>query len=472
MVQGVSCEEGSYSVFRGIPYAKPPVGERRFAPAEKAAPWESVRSCSTFGPAPVQPTFGKEGINMSEDCLYLNIYTPAKDPEEKLPVMFWIYGGGFTFGYSHEDMYHGGAISKSGCVFVSINYRTNIFGFFNTPELAEKNGGARCCGILDQILALEWVRDNISGFGGDPDNVLIFGQSAGGLSTRMHLAGPLSQGLFAKAIVHSGGGLCEADLVRSTDEFTDMCVRTLEYVGWSFEDVMTRPAQEVFDVMMKGVRDMMADGDLYYFQPFVDGFALTEVPGKAIHSGNYAKVPIMCGTVAGDSWMFSRKVRSLLEGDNEYFKGFALCPSIAWGRHNIKAGYPPIYSYYFDRPQPEDLFLSYTSHGEPPFGADCKHGSELPYIFGTLDTMGIAYAGYDYELAEVMRSYWINFAKTGDPNGEGLAVWPLFEAGSELSMHFGKDDVGAADLVCSEDLERVMRFSEDHPGMLCSLEGF
>ncbi len=470
-VAGISGKDGSYSVFKGIPYAKPPIGELRFRPAQAPEPWEGVKICDSFGPAPVQPLHGKEGIKVSEDCLYLNIYTPAEAAGEKLPVFFWIYGGAFTFGYSHEPCYDGAAMCAKGCVLVTINYRVNIFGFFNTPELEEKNGGPKCCGILDQIAALNWVRENIDAFGGDPDNILIFGQSAGGMSTRMLLTSPLTEGKFAKAVVHSGGALNEGDLVRGTEEFRNMCVKTLEHVGWTFDDIMSKDSTEVFDVMTKGVREMMADGDLQYFQPFIDGYALTEVPGVAIYNGNYHKVPIMCGTVAGDSWMFSRKVRGELEGNVEYFKGFALCPSIAWGRHNITAGYPAIYSYYYDRKQPVKQSAYYT-HGLPPFGADSPHACELPYVFGTLDTVDKEKTDYDYRLADIMQLYWTNFARTGDPNGEGLAFWPKFEEGSKVSMHFGNEDIKAEDLVVNEDLERVMKFCENHPGMLCSLEGF
>lgn len=493
-VQGVMAAGGGCSIFRGIPFAKPPVGELRFAPPQRPESWSGVRKCDTFSPAPIQPTYGG-AKEMSEDCLYLNIWTPAESADEKLPVMFWIYGGAFTFGHANERGYDGEAIAAKGCIYVSINYRVNIFGFFNTPELTERNGGPKCCGILDQIAALDWVRENISAFGGDPDNILIFGQSAGGMSTRMLLTSPLTEGKIAKAVVHSGGALSEGDLVRPADEFTDMCVRTLEHVGWSFDDIMQKDAQEVFDVMMPAVRETMNDGDLQYFQPFIDGCALTGVPGVRIYNGEYHDVPIMCGTVAGDSWMFSRKVRKDLEGNDQYFKGFALSPSIAWGRHNIKAGYRPIYSYYFDRKQPPKEIKYYT-HGQPPFGADTPHASELAYIFGTLDVIDDRYQAFDYRLAEILRTYWTNFAKTGNPNCDvpeasdsfktteeqmscsacnacrELPFWPEFAAGCELTMHFGDTDVKAENMVGNDDIERVIAFCEKTPGMLCSLEGF
>lgn len=464
-------KENGCSIFKGIPYAAPPVGALRFRPPKAPIPWEGVKDCTEFAPAAMQPMFHGGDYEINEDCLYLNIWTPDVSPEAKLPVMFWIYGGAFTWGASNEPTYDGEAICAEGCILVTINYRVNIFGFFNTPELEKGNGGPRCCGILDQIAALGWVRENISAFGGDPDNILIFGQSAGGMSVRMLLTSPLTEGLFTRAVVHSGGGLSEGDLVRPADEFTQMCVNTLKHVGWTFADIMEKDSQEIIDVMLTGVREMMADGDLQYFQPFIDGHALTDVPGVNIYNGKYHKVDIMCGTVAGDSWMFSRKVRGQLEGCNGYFKGFAVSPSVAWGRRNIHAGYPGIYSYYFDRKQPPKEIKYYT-HGEPPFGADTPHAAELAYIFGTLSRKDSRYDVYDFELADMLRKYWTNFAKYGDPNGSSLPYWPKFETGSELTMHFGNSEIKAEDLTKDSEIERVISFCEKTPGMLTSLEGF
>jgi len=458
-------------IFKGIPYAAPPVGKLRFHPPVEHEPWEDALSCTEFRPAPMQPMFHGGTYPISEDCLYLNIWTPDLSSEANLPVMFWIYGGAFTWGASNESTYDGEAICAEGCILVTINYRVNIFGFFNTPELENENGGPKCCGILDQIAALKWVKENIRSFGGNPDNIMIFGQSAGGMSVRMLLTSPLTEGLFKRAVVHSGGGLSEGDLVRPSGEFTEMCVNTLKHVGWTYEEIMQKDASEIIEVMLKGVREMMADGDLQYFQPFIDGYALTDVPGVSIYNGRFHNVDIMCGSVAGDSWMFSRKVRSQLEGNNGYFKGFALSPSIAWGRRNIHEGRTGIYSYYFDRTQPP-VDIKYYTHGAPPFGADTPHAAELAYIFGTLRKKDDRFDVYDYELAGILRKYWTNFAKYGDPNGTALPYWPRFERGSELTMHFGNSEIKAEDLTRESDVERVISFCERTPGMLTSLKGF
>ena len=471
-VAGVPGGNGSYTVFRGIPYAKPPVGERRFAPPERPEPWEGERLCDRFAPAPMQLRQNGGDYEMSEDCLYLNVWTPAEAAGEKLPVMFWIFGGGFSFGYGHEPTYDGAAIAEKGCVLVTINYRVNIFGFFNTPELEARHGGARCCGTLDQIAALDWVRENIDAFGGDPDNILVFGQSAGGISTRMLLTSPLTKGKIAKAVVHSGGGLNEADLVRPKEEFTKMCAGTLRHVGWTFEDIMNADAQEVLDRMMPGVREMMADHDLAYFQPFVDEYALTDVPGVHIFNGAYPDIPIMCGTVAGDAWMFTRKVLPELKGNRSWLRAFSYSPGVAWGKRNADTGRSPIYTWYMDRPQPPKEF-KYMTHGKPPYGGETPHSSELAYLFGTLAVRDERYKEDDYALADVMRAYWTNFAKTGDPNGPGLPEWPKFTGDTPVSMRFGSEAAPAAeDLVAGTEEAYVIAFCESHPGMLTSLDGF
>lgn len=470
-VVGVPGKTEQYSVFKKIPYAKPPVGELRFTPPQKPEPWEGERDCSCFPPAPIQMRHGGGELSMSEDCLYLNIYTPAQTGQEKLPVLFWIFGGVFQFGYGHEPTYDGEAICAKDCILVTINYRVNIFGFFNTPELEQKNGGPRNFGILDQIAALEWVRENISAFGGDPERIMIFGQSAGGVSTRILLTSPLTRGMIGRAVAHSGGGLNEADLVRPRDEFTKMCTDAMEYLGWSVDDLMTAEPQELLSKMVEAVKETIPVPDLAYFQPFIDGYSITDVPGVNLYNGKFSDIPIMCGTVAGDSWMFTRKVRQELEGNIDYFRAFAYSPGVAWARRNLSEGRTPIYTYYMDRKQPPKEH-SYWRNGAPPFGADTPHAAELAYVFGTLDLVDTRFDAYDHTLSEVFTTYWTNFAKTGDPNCAELPEWPKYTAQTPVSMHFGQDEVKAENLIQNEAQERVIAFSETHPGMLTSLEGF
>lgn len=467
-VVGIMGSDGKHSIFKKVPYAKPPVGELRFTPPQAPDPWDGELICDTFPPTPIQLRIG-EDYAISEDCLYLNIYTPAERGDEKLPVMFWIYGGVFQFGFGHEPTYDGAAICAKDCILVTINYRVNIFGFFNTPELEKKNGGAMNFGILDQIAALKWVHENIAAFGGDPDRILIFGQSAGGVSTRMLLVSPLTKGLIARAVAHSGGGMNEADLVRPKDEFTKMCTDAMSHLGWTMADVMQKEPLELLTKMIDAVKATIDVPDLAYFQPFIDNLTLTDVPGVSIYNGDYANVPIMCGSVSGDSWMFTRKVREELGDNMSYFRAFAYSPAVGWARRNAEAGRTPIYSYYMDRKQPPKEH-SYWNHGQPPFGYETPHAAELAYIFGTMKDP--RFTEYDYKLAEVMRTYWTNFAKYGDPNGEGLPAWPKCTAEEPLSMHFGNEDYKAENLIENADEERVIAFSVKHPGMLTTLDEF
>lgn len=473
-VAGCPGKDPAVSRFLGIPYAKPPVGELRYAAPQPAQPWEGERQCTAFAPSCIQldPPGGKLTYEISEDCLYLNVFTPAERGDEKLPVLFWIYGGGFTGGSAADPEMDGEVLCKKGAVVVSVCYRCGPMGFMALPELAEKNGRSVNAGILDQIAALKWVRDNIAAFGGDPERVLIFGQSAGGMSVRMLLTSPLTQGqgLFSRAVVHSGGGLNEADPIRPVEEFTGLCKKTMEALGWTFEDMMKRDAVEVSKAMMDTAREVCGRDEVGYFQPFIDGCSITEVPGKLIAKGEYQDIPIICGTVAGDSWMFSRKVRDQLP-DIKYFRGFSYSPSQAWAGLQVKKGGTPIYTYYMDRKQPPKPNHGFK-RGGPPYGGDTTHGSDVAYVFGTLDERKLPYQPEDYELSDAMMTYWVNFARTGDPNGEGLANWPPYTAETPWAMHFGNGGWKAENIVLSPEEERTLEYTREHPGLLTSLEGF
>lgn len=469
-VKGVPGQRAGNTVFKKIPFAKPPIGALRFVAPQPPEPWDGMLNCDTFSAACIQGRRSPGDFAISEDCLYLNIYTPAQTGGERLPVLFWIYGGVFQGGRSFDPEYNGEALAEKGAVVVTINYRCNLFGFFSTKELEEQTGFAGNAGLLDQIMALKWVQENIAAFGGDPARVLVFGYSAGGVSGRMLLASPPARGLFSRVVVESGGGLNEADAVRPKEEFQALCQECLDSLGWSLKDLLQKDAETVFEKMTGAARNILDRlHELALFQPFIDGLTLPDVPGKCIARGEIAEVPVICGTVAGDSWMFSRKVRGQISGEN-YFRGFALSPSQSWGRRQLELGRAPIYTYYMDRTQPTDN-QAYYRHGKPPYGASTPHGTEVLYVFGTLDASGHSYGEFDYRLSGQLQDYWLNFARTGNPNGEGLPHWPPFDK-SHLTLHIGDAGIQAENVVLTPEEERVVTYTMEHSGMLESLEGF
>lgn len=470
IVTGKKAANPEISDFLGIPYAKPPVGELRFSAPLEPEPWEDERACTKFGPSCIQPEHPDMQMDsgVSEDCLYLNIYTPAERADLRLPVMFWIHGGGFTGGSSADPEMSGEKLAEWGVVVVTINYRCGVLGFLALPELTEKKGSAVNAGVLDQIAALRWVKHNIEAFGGDPERILVFGQSSGGMSTRMLLTSPLSRGLFSRAIVESGGGLNEADPIRPKQEFMSLCQRAMEHLGWTLEDLMTKDAMEVNEKMMQAARETVVTDEVGYFQPFIDEYSILEVPGKLIAKGEYMDIPIICGTVAGDSWMFSRKVRDQLT-DQTYFRGFSYAASQAWANLQTEQNRTPIYTFYMDRRQPKRPMNGYR-HGAPPFGADTPHGTEVAYVFGTLDARSTPFEPFDYEMSRVMQNYWTNFAKYGNPNGEGLAEWPPYTKETPYAMHFGQDSFRAEDIVHTKEEAWTLEYTKKHPGLLTSLQ--
>jgi para-nitrobenzyl esterase len=472
------------TIFKGIPYAKAPVGPLRFSAPQELDCWEGERICDHWPKAALQfndprrrplplghprrtlelqlkEDYFMDTLETDEDCLYLNVWTPAESPDEKLPVMCWIHGGGFNTGYSFEPMYDGELMNRRGVILVTIGYRLGAMGFLAHPELYGKAPRGACnFGIQDQIMALKWIRENIAAFGGDPDRVTVHGYSAGGISSKLLLVSPLSKGLLRRAIIQSGGGLNAADPTRTKEELGEITKQALELLGWTLEDIMTRDAKEVNFSLCDAAAEVLEGKEMYIYQPCVDGCVFTELPEKTIYDGNYHDdVEIICGTVTGDSWMFTRKVRSQLTDNPDVLHAFAYSPQIAWGTHQMRTGRKPIRAYFFERiiPGPE---------GTVP------HGSEIPYMFGTLSRFDRPWTEYDYKLMNAVNGYWTNFAKTGDPNGDGLPEWPFFTAETPFAMHFTDNDFRAEDIVGNAEAERVINFTISHPGMLELLEGF
>lgn len=465
-------QEGCVS-YKGIPYAKAPVGELRFMPPVETDPWEGERQCTEFGPGCLAER-GRPGMEMSEDCLYMNIWTPAETTDDKLAVMVWIYGGGFQNGNAASPEFNGAELTKHGVVVVNFNYRCGALGFFAHPELAKRNpnGTSGNYGILDEIAALKWVHENIAAFGGDPSRVMIHGQSAGGISCRILLTSPLTSGLFNRVAVQSGGGLNEADPVRPYDELCEIGQECLKRLGWTVDDILTKDGNEVNNALCHTAKEFVSG--IGVFQPCVDNCVITDVPGVHIAKGEYPEdVDIICGTVAGDAWMFCREVCAQIGKNDPVLRGFAYSPSQAWAELTVKTGRKPIHTYFIERSQPQPKGGNHFGRdGVYRYGMNCPHSSEIAYVFSTLSVKSDEFTDYDRELSALIGSYWSNFAKTGDPNGEGLPNWPLYTAEAPVTLHINDEHYVVENILDSEEGRRVVEFTQENPGMLMSLDGF
>jgi len=453
------------SVFRGVPYAAPPLGDKRFALPVPPAPWDEPLVCESFSPSCIQIPRGAKTAEGSEDCLYLNIWTPAETQDKKLPVMVWIHGGAFSSGSGGDPDFEGSAVSQNGVIVVTIKYRYGPLGFFSLPSLREKGLGGNL-GLMDQIAALQWIHENIEAFGGNPGCVTVFGQSAGGISVRMLLCSGRTDGLIHRAIIESGGGLAEADPVRQRQDFESICQGAMNHLGWTAEDLLQKDAGELVSGLTTAAREIATGFEVGYFQPFIDHTVLHAVPAESVRSGEYLDVPILNATVAGDSWMFSRKVQPIMGDNREAARAFSYAASIAWAQENLASGRRPLYAFYFDRTQP----LSGRMPPKARFGMQTPHCSEIPYVFGTLSVRRNTVDSVDETLSKQMMAYWTNFARTGDPNGDGLTVWPPYTYEAPVALHIGDSGVHAENLVQSPVEQATLDYIRQHPGMLDELE--
>ncbi len=456
-VRGLPAADPRITAFKGIPFAAPPVGENRWKAPRPCEDWEGVRDCLAFAPVSIQtaPGTGPENIYtrewnmikdipMDEDCLYLNIWTPAKSPEEKLPVMFWIFGGGFQGGHTAEMEFDGERIARRGVILVSVNYRLNVFGFLAHPELIEEDpdGYWGNYGMLDQLAALKWVKRNIRAFGGDPDNITISGQSAGAGSVINLVTSPLAKGLFHKAIMQSGGGLRaygqETRMV-SLEEAKQNGIKLFEKLGvHSLEEARKIDPLTIFTESEKV-------GGFGTWAPTVDGRFLLKDPSDSFLANEYPDVPFLYG-YTGDEYdnMAGKRMESLEElqkfakekfGDqaekflelcnvhsdeevkelfvkDDAFKGRCL-NNLTFAVTQVKNGRKGNYVYRFD---------PFIPGWDDP-GA--FHSSELWFMFETLAKCWRPFTGKHYDLARIMCNYWTNFVKTGDPNGNDADGSPM-----------------------------------------------
>jgi para-nitrobenzyl esterase len=458
-------EEGPVRVFLGIPYAAPPVGDLRWKPPAPVTKWSGVRQATAFGAHCMQgKVFGDMNFRDaggSEDCLTLNVWVPTKPSGAKLPVMVWIYGGGFVAGTTSEPRQDGTHLAQQGGLVVSMNYRLGIFGFLVHPELAKESGrnAAGNYGLLDQVAALHWVHDNIAAFGGDPANVTIFGESAGSFSVSAQMASPLAKGLFQRAIGESGGAFYSSGLLlepRSVREEKDVKAVSAKLGVSKLAELRALPAQKMLDAFAP------PQSQGFDFGPDVDGYFLPEPVLAIFAAGKQNDVPMLAGwnhdegsfeiasspqKPSADSLKataqkeFGEKAEEFLKlypsdtakqalRSAEDFAGdsFIAFSTWQWMESQARTGKHPIYRYRFDLGPPSDPKA-------PQMGA--YHSSEIEYVFGQLDSKaGIAWRSEDRELSAEMQKYWANFARSGDPNGPGLPNWPAYSAADAWPVMF------------------------------------
>ena len=416
-VIGVPSGTPNVCIYKGIPYAAPPVGDLRWKQPQPVKPWKGIRQCDTFGAASLQGDqtpgsfYSKEFYQggdpkRSEDCLYLNVWTPAAGkPEAKLPVIFWIHGGAYMGGYGHEIEFGGDAYAKKGVILVTINYRLGMCGFLAHPLLTAENDGKGSgnYGLFDQLAALKWVKRNISAFGGNPDNITVMGQSAGAGSVQALISSPLTKELIQRAIIQSGGGLGGIISAKSLKEAEQQGSDMWETVGVStLKEMRAYPAEKFQEVLMKYMQQQKSFGLPY--SPCVDGELLTAPLDETARNGQELDIPYLIGYTSED---LMPEVMKKAATD--------------WSLLLEQQGRKPAYVYCFSRDLPgEDMPSSQGAFGDMK-GA--FHSSELWYTFGTLGKCWRPMEKADYELSERMVSYWTNFAKTGNPNGEGLPQW-------------------------------------------------
>lgn len=442
--------EGDLTVYKAIPFAAAPVGELRWRAPQPVVPWQGVKPADRFSPICMQKGSYPEDAPpepMSEDCLYLNVWVPAGvTASANLPVMVWIYGGGLVNGSASSPLYAGDALARRGVIVVTANYRLGALGFLAHPALSRESPDkvSGNYGLLDQIAALNWVKRNIATFGGDPTNVTVFGQSSGSISISALTTSPLAKGLFRRAIGQSGG------LFEPLELAPEFSLKGAEEVGAAFAKRLGTGSLQA--LRSKAAVDIVAAR----FAPnaVVDGYVLRETPFKAYASGRANAVDILIGSNAGEGYEFvGRRIVTvatlpdLLRQDFPSFIVSLIGPKmpatdkealaafvafegdmrfawdmLAWSRLQASRGHGRTFLYHFQHVAPSE-------HG-------ARHGTEMAYVFGH---PGAAWTDVDRKLADTMAAYWTNFAKTGDPNGNGLPAWPEFAPPREQALLIASD---------------------------------
>lgn len=498
---GTITADGEIQVFKGIPYAAPPIGKLRWRPPQLVTPWSGVRPATEFGPRCIQPDRSQRSIGYfgpemeSEDCLYLNIWTQGRSGIR--PVMVWFHGGAFYLGSGSLPIFNGEQLARAGVVLVTVNYRLGRLGFLAHPELSRESGygASGNYGLLDQVAALRWIQDNIASFGGDPRRVTVFGQSAGSVSVSCLMSTPIAKGLFHRAIGQSGALFAPpaassgtGDSMQTLDDAERSGSELARALGASTsEDLRALPARQ-----LQLARPHKSGGDEPYdpshvprgsfdtAYPIVDGYVLPDSAFAIFAEGRQNDVPLLTGSTANEGATMPRASsvsQFLAESRSEFGELFAWFSKLfpaenddqaldasqsafgyrnfiwqnwTWARMHEQTGRSKTFYYRFVRvpPLPPDAdFFENTASKLRAF-----HGGEIPYVFRNLHVRNWPWQDIDRQLSWSMSSYWLNFVTAGDPNGEKLPNWPNFSITRPQVMIFG-DDVCVSSIPEKERLE-------------------
>ena len=467
LIAGVGGASPEVRVFKGVPFAAPPLGDLRWRPPQPVAPWTGVRRADAFAPSELQIPRAENSITyeqrqtLSEDCLYLNIWTAAASPAERRPVLLYIHGGGFTIGEGTKPGYNGEGLCRKGAVVVTINYRLNIFGFFAHPELSAESGRSVSgnYGLLDMIAAIKWTRRNIAAFGGDPGRITIFGESAGSISVGALATSPLLRGDIR-------GAIAQSILYVKAPKLADLERKGARFAAaagaGSIRDLRRMPADRLFKAYVSYGSDVL-------WWPVVDNWILKGNLLDEEANGNGPEFPVLTGSNADEGIVLNPaegaagladRVRTLY-GEREAKAFFRLYPAgsesaavaaqnlaardkIAWEHQRwaelrARRG-RRTYVYFFTHAPPLPPGVRYyTGDRMLPEHLGAFHTGDIHYIFDSLDHVKRPWKAYDRELADAMSSYWVNFAAKGDPNGPGLPPWPEFGSSAKPVMELGDE---------------------------------
>ncbi len=457
-------QEGEPTVFRGVPFAAPPVGELRWRAPQPPTPWSEVRAADSFGPAcPQAPRADRPGVlgEVSEDCLTLNLWVPPSDPESPLPVMVWIHGGAFVVGSSSWPWYDGSELARRGVLVVTVNYRLGRLGFFAHPALSELHGGSEPLGnygLMDQIAALEWVQQNIAAFGGDPDNVTVFGESAGGASVLHLLTIDASRGLFHKAISQSGGGHGPSRHISRARPGTGLrTAESAEALGARFATQQGIEATASSATTAAALRalplEIMVPNQALGVRvsPLIDGKLVVDDVSRRLSNGERHDVPLLIGANSFEGSLarvlgvgegmierllgrWATEARELYDADSDpiwplrVYGDSAFVAPARWIARQSQGITTPTFLYHF----------SYVATATRDSAPGAAHGADVPFVFSTLDRLPGA-SDEDRRMASAMSDYWASFAKSGIPSSAGHPEWPAYKGEEDALLEFGTE---------------------------------